>query len=195
MAATTPAGKIIGPKQRKVALLGSRSVGKSSLTVQFVDQHFVDSYYPTIENTFSKIVKYKGQEYALDIIDTAGQDEFSILQSRHAVGLHGWILIYSVTSRSSFEICSIIREKILGYTGRDNVPIVLVGNKSDLAVQRQVTKEEGAALAASWGAAFTESSARTAENVSKIFEQTIAQIEKELNPPTAEPEKSSCVVQ
>ncbi|GAA5909696.1 hypothetical protein JCM6882_008467 [Rhodosporidiobolus microsporus] len=193
--ATTPAGKIIGPKQRKVALLGSRSVGKSSLTVQFVDQHFVDSYYPTIENTFSKIVKYKGQEYGLDIIDTAGQDEFSILSSRHAVGLHGWILIYSVTSRSSFEICSIIREKILGYTGRDNVPIVLVGNKSDLAVQRQVTKEEGAALAASWGAAFTESSARTAENVGKIFEQTIAEIEKELNPPTAEPEKSSCVVQ
>ncbi|TNY19704.1 P-loop containing nucleoside triphosphate hydrolase protein [Rhodotorula diobovata] len=133
---TTPSGKLIGPKQRKVALLGSRSVGKSSLTVQFVDQHFVDSYYPTIENTFTKMVKYKGQDFQLDIIDTAGQDEFSILSSRHAVGLHGWILVYSVSSRSSFEMCSIIREKILNYTGRDSVPMVLVGNKSDLAVQR-----------------------------------------------------------
>ena len=47
--------------------------GKSSLTVQFVDGHFVESYYPTIENTFSKIVKYKGQDYATEIIDTAGQ--------------------------------------------------------------------------------------------------------------------------
>lgn len=47
--------------------------GKSSLTVQFVDEHFVDSYYPTIENTFQKLVKHKGQEYQLDIIDTAGQ--------------------------------------------------------------------------------------------------------------------------
>lgn len=88
------------PKQRKIALVGSRSVGarvlpfvlplrmhvlrdrrltklpllgKSSLTVQFVDGHFVDSYYPTIENTFSKIIKYKNQDYATEIIDTAGQ--------------------------------------------------------------------------------------------------------------------------
>jgi small GTP-binding protein len=47
--------------------------GKSSLTVQFVDGHFVESYYPTIENTFSKVIKFKGQEFATDIIDTAGQ--------------------------------------------------------------------------------------------------------------------------
>jgi GTPase SAR1 family protein len=38
-----------------------------------VDGHFVESYYPTIENTFSKVIKYKGQEYATEIIDTAGQ--------------------------------------------------------------------------------------------------------------------------
>ncbi|GAA5880380.1 hypothetical protein JCM16303_003921 [Sporobolomyces ruberrimus] len=191
----TPSGRIIGPKQRKIALLGSRSVGKSSLSVQFVDSHFVDSYYPTIENTFSKIVRYKGQEFGLDIVDTAGQDEFSILSSRHAVGLHGWILVYSVASRTSFEMCSIIRDKILNYTGRDAVPMVLVGNKSDLAVQRQVTREEGMELAASWGkTAFMESSARTNENVTRIFESCVAEIEKDMNP-EPEPEKgSSCVL-
>jgi hypothetical protein len=43
------------------------------MTVQFVDGHFVDSYYPTIENTFSKMIKYKNQDYATEIIDTAGQ--------------------------------------------------------------------------------------------------------------------------
>jgi GTPase SAR1 family protein len=47
--------------------------GKSSLTVQFVDGHFVESYYPTIENTFSKMIKFKGQDFATEIIDTAGQ--------------------------------------------------------------------------------------------------------------------------
>jgi GTPase SAR1 family protein len=47
--------------------------GKSSLTVQFVDGHFVDSYYPTIENTFSKMIRYNNQEFATEIIDTAGQ--------------------------------------------------------------------------------------------------------------------------
>jgi small GTP-binding protein len=61
------------PKQRKIALVGSRSVGKSSLTVQFVDGHFVESYYPTIENTFSKTMRVKGQDYATEIVDTAGQ--------------------------------------------------------------------------------------------------------------------------
>lgn len=48
-------------------------VGKSSLTVQYVDGHFVESYYPTIENTFSKVIRYKGQDFATEIIDTAGQ--------------------------------------------------------------------------------------------------------------------------
>lgn len=48
-------------------------LGKSSLTVRFVDHHFVESYYPTIENTFSRIIKHKGQDYATEIVDTAGQ--------------------------------------------------------------------------------------------------------------------------
>jgi hypothetical protein len=77
------------PKQRKIAIVGNRSVGvyfllcispskltllgKSSLTVRFVEHHFVESYYPTIENTFSRIIKYNGQDYATEIVDTAGQ--------------------------------------------------------------------------------------------------------------------------
>lgn len=56
-----------------VQLKAHTILGKSSLTVRFVDGHFVESYYPTIENTFSKVIKYKGQEYATEIIDTAGQ--------------------------------------------------------------------------------------------------------------------------
>jgi GTPase SAR1 family protein len=49
------------------------ATGKSSMTVQFVDGHFVDSYYPTIENTFSKMIRWKNQDFATEIIDTAGQ--------------------------------------------------------------------------------------------------------------------------
>lgn len=41
--------------------------------MRFVDHHFVESYYPTIENTFSRIIKHKGQDYATEIVDTAGQ--------------------------------------------------------------------------------------------------------------------------
>lgn len=48
-------------------------LGKSSLAVQFVDGHFVESYYPTIENTFSKTIQWKGQDFSTEIVDTAGQ--------------------------------------------------------------------------------------------------------------------------
>lgn len=52
-------------------------LGKSSLTVRFVEHHFVESYYPTIENTFSRIIKHNGQDYATEIVDTAGQVSIS----------------------------------------------------------------------------------------------------------------------
>ncbi|CUS11203.1 hypothetical protein C7212DRAFT_350562 [Tuber magnatum] len=173
------------PKQRKIAIVGSRAVGKSSLTVQFVENHFVESYYPTIENTFSRVIKYKGQEYATEIIDTAGQDEYSILNSRHSIGIHGYMLVYSVASQQSFEMVKIIRDKVLTHLGADWVPIVVVGNKSDLHIQRQVTAEEGKALTQQWNCAWTEASARHNENVAKAFELMIAEVEKAQNPSQA----------
>ncbi|KAJ9142626.1 Rheb small monomeric GTPase RhbA [Pleurostoma richardsiae] len=170
-------------KQRKIAIVGSRSVGKSSLAVQFVDGHFVESYYPTIENTFGKVIKYKGQEFSTEIVDTAGQDEYSILNSKHFIGIHGYMLVYSVSSLPSFEMVQVIREKILNHLGVEWVPIVIVGNKSDLRPeQRQVSTEEGRKLAEKYNCAFTEASARYNENVGKAFELLIGQIEKSQNP-------------
>ncbi|EEY13903.1 GTP-binding protein rhb1 like [Verticillium longisporum] len=171
------------PKNRKVAIVGSRSVGKSSLAVQFVDGHFVDSYYPTIENTFSKTIKYKGQEFATEIVDTAGQDEYSILNSKHFIGIHGYMLVYSVSSLPSFEMVQVIRDKILNHLGTDSVPIVMVGNKSDLRPeQRQVSAEEGKRVSERIQCGWTEASARYNENVDQAFELLIAQIEKAQNP-------------
>jgi Ras family protein len=86
--------------------------------VRYVDGHFVESYYPTIENTFSKEIRYKGQEYATEIVDTAGQDEYSILNSKHFIGIHGYMLVYSVSSLQSFEMVQVIRDKILNHLVR-----------------------------------------------------------------------------
>jgi hypothetical protein len=89
-----PNSKTAKSKQRKIAVLGSRSkcmvayvgvlwaaanshnckgVGKSALLVRFVDGHYVESYYPAIENTFSKEMRLGGQDYRVEIIDAAGQ--------------------------------------------------------------------------------------------------------------------------
>ncbi|KAF2218268.1 small GTPase superfamily [Elsinoe ampelina] len=166
-------------RQRKMAIVGSRSVGKSSLTVQFVDGHFVDSYYPTIENTFSKTIRYKNQDFATEIIDTAGQDEYTILNSKHFIGIHGYMIVYSVGSKQSFDMVRIIREKILNHLGADSVPLMVVGNKSDLrAEQRQVSVEEAKKLTQELGCGFIETSAKFKENIEKAFEGMIAEIEK-----------------
>lgn len=111
------------------------------------------------------------------------------------------MLVYSVASKQSFEMVKIIRDKVLNhlvrsarnpplYTpcrltdakGADWVPIVVVGNKSDLHIQRQVTAEEGKALTTEWNCAWTEASARHNENVVKAFELMIAEVEKAQNP-------------
>jgi len=170
--------------KRSIAIMGSRAVGKSSLTIQFVENHFVDTYYPTIENTFTKNVKYKGQDYTVEIIDTAGQDEYSILGSQHATGIHGYVLVYSVTSRSSFEIIKVIRDKILNFIGTEWVPLIIVGNKTDLHQQRQVSSEEGKELSVEWNCQFIESSAKNNENIGQAFNMMIHEIEKFQNPAT-----------
>ncbi|GIY93115.1 GTP-binding protein Rheb homolog [Caerostris extrusa] len=87
------------PKQRKIAIMGYRSVGKSSLTIQYVEARFVDSYEPTIENTFTKTTKVNGQEYFVKLVDTAGQDEFSIFPQSYSMDIHGYVLVYSITSQ------------------------------------------------------------------------------------------------
>lgn len=179
-------------KARKLAVVGSRSVGKSSITVRFVEDHFVESYYPTIENHFSKTINYKNQEYAIEILDTAGQDEFSIMNEKHLIGIHGYLLVYSVTSRQSFQLIEVIRDKILNLIGSDNIPLILVGNKCDLNYQRQVETAEGEELARSFNCKFLETSVRDNLNVALAFEGLIDEIEKIQNPVVKKEDK--CVI-
>ena len=179
-------------KARKVAVVGSRSVGKSSMPVRYVEDHFVESYYPTIENQFSKTIKYNNQEYEVEILDTAGQDEYSIINQKHLIGVHGYLLVYSVTSRQSFELIEVIRDKILNSIGTDDIPVVLVGNKSDLNFQRQVSEQDGRALAKQFGCRFLETSVRENVNVAKSFECLIDQIESKQNPDIKADDK--CVI-
>jgi len=185
-------------KKRKIAVLGSRSVGKSSLVIQFIENHFVESYYPTIEATFQKSVNYNGVEYDCDIIDTAGQDEYSILNSKHAIGIHGYVLVYSVTSRNSFDMIQIVYDKIVNYCGINDIPCVIVGSKIDLQtspIVRQVKSNEGEDLAKSNKAAWVETSAKNDINVGKVFELCLAEIEKRAPASGSEaPAANKCVI-
>jgi len=150
---------------RKIVVLGSRSVGKSSLIRQFVDNTYPESYYPTVETTSRKTLTHNGKEYPCEIIDTAGQDEYSQLPSQYAIGIHGYVLVYSITSRASFDMIHIIYDKIVNYCGVLSVPAIIVGSKADLYMNRQVSATDGQQLAKEMNSAWIETSALRNENV------------------------------
>jgi len=179
------------PKQRKIAIMGYRSVGKSSLSIQFVDGQFVDSYDPTIENTFTTTTRVRNQDYDLKLVDTAGQDEYSIFPAQYSMDIHGYVLVYSITSSKSFEVVKVIYEKLLDMTGKIQVPIVLVGNKTDLHMERMISSEEGRKLATSWKAVFIETSAKENDAVADVFHTMLVEIEKANGNVT---ERPNCVV-
>ncbi|KAB1269818.1 GTPase RhebL1 [Camelus dromedarius] len=157
-------------RYRKVVILGYRSVGKTSLAHQFVEGEFLEGYDPTVENTYSKIVTLGKDEFHLQLVDTAGQDEYSILPYSFIIGVHGYVLVYSVTSLHSFQVIESLYQKLHEGHGKTRyvalgdkdivLPVVLVGNKADLSPDREVQAVEGKKLAESWGATFMESSAR-----------------------------------
>lgn len=156
--------------------MGYRSVGKSSLAIQFVQGQFVDYYEPTIENTFNKTVTMRGSQYELLLVDTAGQDEYTIFPAEYSVDVNGYVLVYSIDSPHSFEVCKNIHEKLMDLVGCQ-VPIILVGNKTDLQTDRRVTHEQGKRLAEEMKAVFLETSAKENQNVEDIFTKVVGQME------------------
>ncbi|KAL2776467.1 GTPase RhebL1 isoform 2, partial [Daubentonia madagascariensis] len=150
--------------------------GKTSLAHQFVEGKFLEGYDPTVENTYSKIVTLGKDEFHLHLVDTAGQDEYSILPYSFIIGVHGYVLVYSVTSLHSFQVIESLYQKLHEGHGKTRLPVVLVGNKADLSPDREVQAVEGKKLAESWGATFMESSARDNQLTQDIFTKVIQEI-------------------
>ena len=160
-------------------MLGFRAVGKSSLTKQFVEKRFTENYDPTIENTFRTTVQIKKVSFVCDILDTAGQDEYSSISHQASVGVHGYLLVFSVTSRHSLENIKMIHDKLLNLIGAEVVPCVLVGSKCDLDHQREVSHQEALQVARNWGCQYIECSAKRNLNVTNVFHSLIEDIEKD----------------
>lgn len=162
-------------------MLGARAVGKSSLLQQFTEQTFSQNYFPTIERTQPFELEVQGQKYELLLVDTAGQDEHSLLPDRLMVNVHGYVLVYSVTSRESLMMLQNVHDQLLTRTGLSTLPLVVVGNKIDLTSQRVVTTEEGEQMAKSLNAVHIEASAKTNTNIRRVFESMLQQ----MDPPVA----------
>ena len=87
-------------------------VGKSALTIQLIQNHFVDEYDPTIEDSYRKQVVIDGETCLLDILDTAGQEEYSAMRDQYMRTGEGFLLVFAVNNAKSFEDISQYREQI-----------------------------------------------------------------------------------
>lgn len=169
----------------RIVVVGAGGVGKSALTVRFIQGNFVEKYDPTIEDSYRKLVEVDGTACMLDIMDTAGQEEYSALRDQYMKTGQGFVLAYSITTTTSFEAATKLRTQILRIKeDNQDIPIMLVGNKLDLEDERQVTTEMGRNLAAKFSCGFLEASAKTNTNVKEIFFELVRMINKwrEKNP-------------
>ncbi|SGZ57722.1 CIC11C00000003223 [Sungouiella intermedia] len=156
-------------KEYKLVVVGGGGVGKSALTIQLIQSHFVDEYDPTIEDSYRKQCSVDNEQVMLDILDTAGQEEYLAMREQYMRTGEGFLLVYAINSRTSLEELQVFYEQIQRVKDVDNVPVLVVGNKSDLEIERQVSFEEGAAFAKSLGCPFLETSAKQRINVEEAF--------------------------
>eukprot|EP01091_Cochliopodium_minus_P008238 TRINITY_DN182_c0_g1_i2.p1 TRINITY_DN182_c0_g1~~TRINITY_DN182_c0_g1_i2.p1 ORF type:complete len:186 (-),score=40.69 TRINITY_DN182_c0_g1_i2:47-604(-) len=168
--------------QYRICLLGDGGVGKTAITIQFCSSIFVDEYDPTIEDSFRKATALDGEEVIIDLLDTAGQEEFRALREKWILSSDGFIIVYSITSKESFEIIDNFVNQIVKTTDKDKtkIPLTLIGNKSDLENKREVSKSDGENKAKDIGpdVKFVETSAKERTNIDEPILDLIRTIRK-----------------
>ncbi|CAF4855741.1 unnamed protein product, partial [Rotaria socialis] len=170
---------ITKPKDKpayKLIVLGSGGVGKSAITIQFVKSFFFSDYDPTIEDSYVKQCLIDNQIAQLEILDSAGQEEFKPMREQYIRVGEGFLLIFSLTDRHSLEECYKLHRDILRIKDTDNVPMLLIGNKVDL---RHIGIDgQARAAAAALRIPYFETSARTRFNIDEIFFELVRIIRK-----------------
>lgn len=178
-------------KEYKLVVVGGGGVGKSALTIQLIQSHFVDEYDPTIEDSYRKQCSVDNELVMLDILDTAGQEEYLAMREQYMRTGEGFLLVYAINSRNSLEELQTFYEQIQRVKDLDNVPVLVVGNKLDLEIERQVSYEEGLAFARALNCPFLETSAKQRINVEEAFYGLVRLINSKESAALATPEAVS----
>ncbi|VEL20276.1 unnamed protein product [Protopolystoma xenopodis] len=131
----------------KIVVLGDGGVGKSALTIQYFQHMFLEDHDPTIEDSYIQNEEIDNEWCILDVLDTAGQDEFSAMREQYMRKGLGFIFVYSVTDPHSFKQVERFHTQVLQSKDTEFYPMMLAANKIDLIQHRQVSEEDGRRLA------------------------------------------------
>ncbi|CAM9135712.1 unnamed protein product [Ascophyllum nodosum] len=155
--------------QIKLLMIGDSGVGKTCLLLRYANDSFSQTFITTIGIDFKiKNIDLDSKRIKLQIWDTAGQERFRTITTSYFRGAQGILLVYDVTDKKSFNS---IRNWVAQIQQHADVAVnkILIGNKCDMDEDREVSKEEGANLAAEYGIQFFETSAKNDINVEKGF--------------------------
>nr|XP_056700073.1 GTP-binding protein REM 1 [Euleptes europaea] len=162
----------------RVVLLGDPGVGKTSLVNLFAGVQEKDLPEQQREDTYERTLSVDGEETTLMVIDTweTEKREDSWFHNYCMEVGNAYVIVYSITDRGSFESASELRIQLRRTRQAENIPIILVGNKTDLVRCREVSVEEGRACAVVFDCKFIETSATLQHNVTELFEGVVRQI-------------------
>jgi len=141
--------------------------------IRFADDTFSESYTSTIGIDFKiRTLEVRGKRVKVQIWDTAGQERFRTITRSYYKGIHGYLLVFDITSKKSFEhVAHWLKE--IEENGVEGVPKVIVGNKSDLTHLREVESADGAAFGTAWGMDYLETSAKANANVKEAVRKMV----------------------
>ena len=174
----------------KILILGDSTVGKTCFLTRYADNTFQENQMATLGVDYKlKNVKMEdGNIVKLQIWDTAGQDRFHSLTRNYFKGAHGIILLYDITTQSSFDNVSKWIKQIKE-DASEKVVIILVGNKIDLEHKRAIPTEEGEKIAEDFGLIFFECSAKTGKNINEAFNELIKKTVANFSKPAGKGQK------
>ena len=163
----------------KLMVLGDSNVGKSSILTKYCKNQFLSKYITTIGIDFQiKYLNINNKRIKVQIWDTAGQERYRVVTKNYFNTSNGFIIIYDITDRSSFNNINNWMDQIESFIGKE-VKCILFGNKNDLDNKRDVQIEEGEELAKKYNCPFFETSAKEGNNIEEGFKEIVMEIIKD----------------
>ncbi|OHS99891.1 Ras-like protein RAS2 [Tritrichomonas foetus] len=155
--------------KQSVGMFGGGGVGKTAISLQFTKGEFTEGYIPTIEDEFVKTVEVDGKQIELEIIDTAGQDDFAEMRHSYMQRVNGFIFVFSIIDPNSINELDKIYTDAVHARSSSPVNCVIAANKSDMRNGESVPESKLKELETKYKCKVLETSAKTAKNINELF--------------------------